>query len=91
VGGSLKHLLARSPSRQSAVQPMPAEPVAAPEITRVDHYLKQLQDTRPHFPTRLKYLAADGFYSKFKFVSGVLALNLHMIGKFRWDADMRYL
>jgi Transposase DDE domain len=87
----LKHLPARSPLSQSGVQPAPAEPVTAPEITRIDHYLKQLQDTQPHFPTRLKYLAADGFYSKFKFVSGVLALNLHMIGKLRLDANMRYL
>jgi Transposase DDE domain len=87
----LKHLPARSPSSQSAVQAPPAELVATPEITRIDHYLKQLQDTQPHFPTRLKYLAADGFYSKFKFVSGVCALNLHMIGKLRLDANMRYL
>jgi hypothetical protein len=91
VRESLEHLPARSLSSQSAVQIPPPEPVAAPEITRIDHYLKHLQDTQPHFPTRLKYLAADGFYSKFKFVSGVRALNLHMIGKLRLDANMRYL
>jgi hypothetical protein len=91
VRAHLKHLPARSPLSPSVVQPTPAEPVTAPEITRIDPYLKQLQDTQPHFPTRLKYLAADGFYSKFKFVSGVLALNLHMIGKLRLDANLRYL
>jgi hypothetical protein len=87
----LKHLPERSPSSQSVLQITPSEPLEAPEITRIDYYLKQLQDTQRHFPTRLKYLAADGLYSKFKFVSGVLALNLHMIGKLRLDADMRYL
>jgi len=87
----LKHLPERSPSSQSVLQTTPSEPLEVPEITRSDYYLKQLQDTQPHFPTRLKYLAADGFYSKFKFVSGVLALNLHMMGKLRLDANMRYL
>lgn len=91
VGEYLKHLPERSPSSQSAAQTPPAEPLAVPDITRIDHYLQQIQDTQPHFPTRLKYLAADGFYSKFKFVSGVRALNLHMISKLRVDADMRYL
>jgi hypothetical protein len=34
---------------------------------------------------------ADGFYSKQKFVDGVVALNLHLISKLRVDADLRYL
>jgi hypothetical protein len=66
-------------------------PSVVSEITRIDHYLQQLKQTQPFFPTRLQYLAADGFYSKYKFVTGVVALNLHMIGKLRVDADMRYL
>ena len=62
-----------------------------PEFTRVDHYLKQLKATRPYFPVGLNYLVGDGFYSKQKFVDGVVALNLQLISKLRIDADLRYL
>jgi hypothetical protein len=44
-----------------------------------------------HLPAELKYWVVDGFYSKKKFVDGLIALNLHLIGKLRSDADMRYL
>jgi hypothetical protein len=63
----------------------------APEITRIDHYLHHLQTTQPHLPKGLKYWVVDGFYSKQKFVEGVVALQLHLIGKLRNDANMRYL
>ena len=66
------------------------EPVGA-ETTRIDHYLHQLKDTHPYLPAGLKYWVVDGFYSKKKFVDGVTALQLHLIGKLRSDADMRYL
>ncbi len=36
-------------------------------------------------------MSLDGFYSQKKFVDGVVALNLHLIGQLRHDADMRYL
>ncbi|MEI2421585.1 hypothetical protein V6O07_15020, partial [Arthrospira platensis SPKY2] len=39
----------------------------------------------------LRYLTADGFFSKVKFVDGVIDLNLHLISKLRCDADARYL
>jgi hypothetical protein len=39
----------------------------------------------------LRYLVADGFFSKVKFVDGILALNLQLISKLRADADARYL
>ena len=61
------------------------------EITRIDHYLYQLNSTHPYLPAGLKYWVVDGFYSKKKFVDGVTALQLHLIGKLRSDADMRYL
>jgi hypothetical protein len=66
------------------------EPVAA-EVTRIDHYLHQIKTTYPHLPEGLKYWVVDGFYSKKKFIDGVIALQLHLIGKLRSDADMRYL
>jgi hypothetical protein len=64
---------------------------AAVEPTRMDYYLKHLQDSYAYLPAGLKYWAVDGFYSKKKFVDGVVGLNLHMISKLRSDADMRYL
>jgi hypothetical protein len=64
---------------------------AAVEPTRMDDYLQHLQDTFPYLPTSLKYWVVDGFYSKRKFVDGVVALNLQVISKLRSDADMRYL
>lgn len=63
----------------------------APELTRIDHYLHQLRTTHPHLPAGLKYWVVDGFYSKKKFVDGVVALKLQLIGKLRSDADLRYL
>lgn len=33
----------------------------------------------------------DGNYSSYKFVSGVVKLELNYVGKLRIDADMRYL
>ena len=34
---------------------------------------------------------ADGYYSKKKFIDGVVALGLHQIGKLRHDASLRWL
>jgi Transposase DDE domain len=81
-----------------ALQQLPAKatpdsdesPLSA-EITRIDHYLNHLKATHPHLPKGLKYWLVDGFYSKKKFVDGVVALQLEVISKLRSDADMRYL
>ncbi|MBK8451735.1 MAG: transposase [Thiofilum sp.] len=66
--------------------------VGAPLPTRMDSYLGQLQ----HAITVLlgcgiRYLVADSFYAKTKFVSGIRELNLHLISKLRQDADLRWL
>lgn len=63
--------------------------VAAP--TRMDYYLKHLQQSYAYLPAGLKYWAVDGFYSKKKFVDGVVGLNLQVVSKLRTDANMRYL
>jgi Transposase DDE domain len=63
----------------------------APDLTRIDHYLKHLKDTYAYLPSHLKYWVVDGFYSKKKFVDGVVGLNLQVISKLRRDADLRYL
>jgi hypothetical protein len=45
------------------------------ELTRIDHYLEQLQQSVADLPTRVQYLAVNGFYSQQKFVDDVLKLN----------------
>ena len=59
--------------------------------TRFDFYAEHLKDTAKHFPSELKYLLADGAYSKKDFVDSVCDLNLDMVGKLRADADLQYL
>jgi hypothetical protein len=63
-----------------------------PEATRMDVYLDQLSRVvKAHDLKFLRYVVADGAYSKQKFVAGVRALELHQIGKWRADAHLRYL
>ena len=61
------------------------------EKTRIDFYLQQLSINRPLLPESVKYLAADSFFAKKKYVDGVQACGLHLITKLRCDADLRYL
>lgn len=77
-----------------SVQQTPATPTEdepAGERTRVDDYLDHLRATRAAFPAAVRYLVGDGFYSKLKWVKGVVALNLDVIGKLRCDANLKYL
>ena len=43
------------------------------------------------FELAAHYVVNDGFYSKIKWVDGVKALNLDVIGKLRCDSDLRYV
>jgi len=66
-------------------------PLAVEELTRIDHDLNHLRNTRAHLPPQLKYLAVDGFYSKQKFVDGVVSLDLGQPHKNYWVKSlMRY-
>jgi hypothetical protein len=60
------------------------------ERTRVDDYLDHLRATRAALPAAVRYLVGDGFYSKLKWVKGVVALELAVIGKLRCDANLKY-
>jgi len=66
-------------------------PELAENVTRVDFYLKCLQDIIAYVPQKVKYLVADGFFAKLKFVEGVLALKLNLISKLRVDANLKHL
>jgi hypothetical protein len=65
--------------------------ILGPEGTRIDWYLSHLYRDGPLLPPGIRYLAADGAYAKQKFVDGVCEFGLHMVGKLRHDANLRYL
>lgn len=67
---------------------LPAETSAG---NRVDFYLGHLAYCQSYFPEGVRYVAADGFYSKLKWVEGLRRLQLHAIGKLRQDANLRFL
>ena len=59
--------------------------------TRVDDYLKHLQQDSSALPAGVRYVLADGYYSKIKFINGVCNLGLHLVSKLRHDANLRWL
>ncbi|MEM9150942.1 MAG: transposase, partial [Cyanobacteria bacterium P01_F01_bin.3] len=61
------------------------------ERTRVDDYLEHLRGTRAALPATVRHIVGDGFYSKRKWVDGVVDLGLDAIGKLRHDANLKYL
>ncbi|MBD1847896.1 transposase [Cyanobacteria bacterium FACHB-63] len=61
------------------------------EFSRMDQYLYHLDCVRPHLPAQVEYLAVDGAYAKESFVSGAIALGLHIISKLRCDANLQFL
>ncbi|MGC1952789.1 MAG: transposase, partial [Gammaproteobacteria bacterium] len=61
---------------------------AALDDSRLDAYLAQLRwVVERHALQRLKYVITAGYYSKVKFLDGVIKLGLQQIGKLRCDAD----
>jgi hypothetical protein len=62
-----------------------------PKETRVDWYLKHLHDDHSVLPRGIRYVVADGYYSKTKFINGVQKLNLQLVSKLRQDANLRWL
>jgi len=59
--------------------------------TLIDQYVQQLRDAKPFLRACEKYVAVDGAFAKKKYVDGVCELSLHVVGKLRCDANMRYL
>jgi Transposase DDE domain len=75
-----------------SVEQTPTTQSSDAEQTRIDTYLAQIaavvttQQLQP-----LQYLVVDGYFSKQKFVDGICALDLHLVGKLRRDANLRHL
>ncbi len=76
----------------SVTQTPASSEIGKGEENRIDFYLKQLEDSRSSLQRQgIKHLAADGFYSKKRFIDGTRSLGFHLIGKLRDDANLRYL
>ena len=63
----------------------------AEDETRIDQYLQPLRAAKPLLRECETHLVVDGAFAKKKYVDGVCALALHLVGKVRRDANMRYL
>ena len=74
-----------------AQQSLPPEAEAEAEAESACKDVEHLRQTQPHWPARVRHLAADGAYTRRPFVDGVCALGLEMVGKLRRDANLRYL
>lgn len=60
------------------------------EPTKIDFSLNHVKKVKPKFlELGIKYIAADAFFAKKKYVNGVTLLGLHVISKMRKDARLR--
>jgi len=74
----------------SVRQTLPAEDTPS-DATLIDQYLHHIQQVQPTLLASETYLCIDGGLTRKKLIDGVCALDLHLIGKLRHDARMRYL
>ena len=74
------------PDRQGAWHLSAAQ--TPPKGNRVDFYIRQIQQLKPHFPPSAKHIVADGFYAKIKFCQAVHDLGLDLLTKLRKDARL---
>ncbi len=63
----------------------------AEEVTRIDFYLSFIKKVCEQILKRTRYLVADCFFAKKKFVDGIIALGFHFICKLRADANLKIL
>jgi hypothetical protein len=58
--------------------------------TRMDAYVRHVQSLRSLLPLKVRHVVVDGYYTSRKFVDGMSALDLHVVGKLRKDAALVY-
>lgn len=58
--------------------------------TRTQQYLEQIRENRDALPSDIEYLVGDGYYSKKPWIDEIRKLKLHVIGKLRVDAHLKY-
>ncbi len=59
--------------------------------SKISFYLEQLKKNIHLLKQMTKYIVADGFYAKHKFIDGCITLGLDVITKLRVDANLKYL
>jgi hypothetical protein len=59
--------------------------------TRIDFYLSSIERVSQAILRHTKYFAFDGYFTKKKFVDGVVQMGFHFIGKLRSDANLKML
>jgi len=59
--------------------------------TRVDCYISHIKRDRDSLPKTIRYIVGDAYYSKVKFIDGVVSIGLEYVGKLRHDANLRWL
>ena len=76
----------------NATQTVPTPPANKEkrEESRTLQYLAQVETHRQTIAEDVRYLVADGYYSKKLWIDGIRKLDLHAIGKLRRDADLKY-
>jgi len=60
-------------------------------ITRIDIYLDHIKHDTKKLLQKVRYLAADSFYAKTKFINGLREHGLNVVSKLRHDANLRWL
>jgi hypothetical protein len=68
-----------------------SKPQELPRTNRMDFYLGHLAECQSYLPEDIRYVLTDAFYSKFKWVNGIVGMGLHAIGKLRTDANLKVL
>lgn len=61
------------------------------EESRITHYVDHILQSCPYRAGGEDYLAVDGYFAKVKFIDPICGAGLHLIGRLRTDANMRYL
>lgn len=82
-------------AKQTPANPIPKSERKKKKVTdvsKIDFYLEHLKKTLSQLVTLcIKHIAADAYFAKIKYVTGVVKMNLHVISKLRKDARLRRL
>lgn len=73
-----------------AVQTPSKEKLQSRKQNLISHYVSIIKKQMPVLKTKVKYLAADGYFMKHDFIVPLLKEGLHVITRMRPDANLRY-
>ena len=84
---NIKDKVAQGADKKAKANKTPKET----RITRIDIYLDHVKRDTKRLLGKIRYLVADSFYAKTKFINGVVEHGMHVVSKLRHDADLRWL